>query len=361
MISYLIKNNFKIMFRNAVNILLLILAPLAVIAVLSSAFHALMEKYEGVESFKAGYRMEGEKNDTLILAMDTAAKEQGITFVNYGDADVKETMKRDRLGCFVVFEEGSYTVYEAEESKEEGQILEFFLHAFFENMSVYKGGGSVWPKTEEKIIKAEAAEHLPAIDSTDYYGIIYVIYFSWCTIVCGAGLFSAEKKYRMENRFRVSGISEIKLYLAKLLPLTMIVSAGIAVCTVMSVLLFGVHWGNVFWSALLVFAGILAAASMGLMFYAVSGNMVITVIAVFMLVWIWGFIGGSFETYIFSAHPESIKQLSPIYYENRAAVELSCMGKSDYTMKSLLISGTITILCSAVSVAAGIIRRRGRK
>ena len=54
MIRYLIKNNFKIMFRSVTNILLLLVAPLLVSAVLESAFSSLLEHYEQKERIDVG-------------------------------------------------------------------------------------------------------------------------------------------------------------------------------------------------------------------------------------------------------------------------------------------------------------------
>lgn len=48
MIRYLIKNNFKLMFRNTWSIVVMLLGPILVIVVLSSAFSELMKSYEGV-------------------------------------------------------------------------------------------------------------------------------------------------------------------------------------------------------------------------------------------------------------------------------------------------------------------------
>lgn len=44
--------------------------------------------------------------------------------------------------------------------------------------------------------------HAPAIDSTDYYGIVFIVYISWCAIVGGAGLFTNEKKNCIIERLR---------------------------------------------------------------------------------------------------------------------------------------------------------------
>ena len=97
------------------------------------------------------------------------------------------------------------------------------------------------------------------------------------------------------------------------------------------------------------------------MIYAIFDNMVITVILVFMAVWTWGFLGGSFETYLFSETPASVQHLSPIYYLNRSLVELSSMGTSDYVWRSLAISGAMTLVCSALAVFAATIRKRGKR
>ena len=73
-----------------------------------------------------------------------------------------------------------------------------------------------------------------------------------------------------------------------------------------------------------------------------------------------GFYGGSFETYIYSAHPESIKLLSPIYHINRALTELSCMGRSDYVGSAVGYAGLIVAASSIIAILFGQIRKRGR-
>ena len=159
----------------------------------------------------------------------------------------------------------------------------------------------------------------------------------------------------------VSGISDLKEYLSKFLPMVLMACEGLAIYGILSIVLLDVHWGNMALSAILVVLGIMAATALGLMVYAICDNMVVTVIIVFMLVWAWGFLGGSFETYIFSGTSEFLKKLSPIYYENRAVVELSCMGESEYVIKSIICSGVMVFVCSAIAVLAGALRRKGGK
>ena len=103
-----------------------------------------------------------------------------------------------------------------------------------------------------------------------------------------------------------------------------------------------------------------AASALGLMFQSITDNMIITVILTFSLVWIAGFFGGSFETYMFSDRPQILKELSPIYHCNRAMVEQAASGRTNYIPSAILYCAAIAVVSSLISVAANTIRRRGR-
>ena len=139
------------------------------------------------------------------------------------------------------------------------------------------------------------------------------------------------------------------------------VLAGIGVSAVISSLMLDVHWGNIFLSSLVVAFSIMAATAFGIMLYTITDSMVLTIILTFSIVWIWGFFGGSFETYMFSSLPESLKKISPIYHENRALIELLVQGKSDYLLSAMIFSAAIVIGCSAASIFVSNIKREGRK
>ena len=133
-----------------------------------------------------------------------------------------------------------------------------------------------------------------------------------------------------------------------------------AIATVITVLLYDIHWGAPLLSTVIVFLMIVAGTALAMMFYNISDSLVITIILQFIIVWFMGFFGGSFETYMFSSMPDSLKKLSPIYHGNRALVELSCMGKSDYVASAVIYSLTITVICSIIAIFAGYVRKRGK-
>lgn len=334
----------------------MLLGPVLVIAVLSSAFSELMKSYEGVEEFAAGYRQQGlQMGDGQTEQLKRAGKEAGILFYEYPEGDIQEIVEKNGLAGFVELTGDEYVVYTSADYETEGIVLRYFMN------KLMRAAGIAMLQTQERItLPEEELSYMPAIDARDYYGIIYIVYFCWCGIICATGVLSDEKKYGIGRRLAVSGMSEWKAYLGRYIPVILTTAAGMAAATGITILLYDIHWGRPLLSAFIVFVMILAGTALGMMLYNISDSLVITIIVQFTLVWIMGFLGGSFETYMFSSLPETLKNLSPIYHINRALVELSCMGESSYTAGAIWYSLVITVICSAVALLAGHIRKRGR-
>lgn len=358
MIRYLIKNNFKLMFRNTWSVVVMLLGPVLVIAVLSSAFSELMKSYKGMGEFVVGYRMqEAAEDNVMIESAKLAGEETDILFCEYPEGEIKDVMEKNGLAGFVEFSEEEYVVYTSDDYEVEGITLEYFMN------KVMDKGVDAFLQVQEKdeiVLPVEELEFMPAVNSRDYYGIIYIVYFCWCGMICATGVLSNEKKYGIVRRFQVSDISEMQNYLGKFIPITLTVAVGMAIATGITILLYDIHWGNPIMSMLIVFMMILAGSALGMMLYNISDSLVITIIMQFTIVWFMGFFGGSFETYMFSSTSDILKHLSPIYHGNRALVELSCMGESNYVASAVWFSLVITVICSAIAILACSIRKRGR-
>nr|WP_294530900.1 ABC transporter permease [uncultured Blautia sp.] len=236
------------------------------------------------------------------------------------------------------------------------QVIQAFLpdknHASIQD-------GNTLPDSQIQL-PIQELDFMPAITSSDYYGIVEIAYFNWCSLLFAAGFLSAEKKSKIGLRLRTSGLSSMQTYLGKLIPTVTFAGISTAVNMLFTHLIFHVHWGNLPFTILVMFLSTLAAVSLGLMLYSFSGNIVITIILLFICVWVFGFFGGSFESYMYSSSSDFLKQASPIYHVNRALVELSCMEKSDYVLSSSLYSSGIFLFCSAVSVLAGRLKKGGK-
>ena len=356
MIRYLIKNNFKLMFRNTWSVAVMLLGPILVIAILSSAFSELMKSYEGVDTFAVGYRIQ-EADDAMIEATKIAGEETGILFFEYPEGEIKEVMEKNELSGFVDFSKDKYTIYTSADYELEGITLEYFMNKVMNEVL----NNSLQIKEQAKIVlPVEQLEYMPAIDSVDYYGIIYIVYFCWCGMICATGVLSNEKKYGIVRRFQVSNISESQNFFGKFIPIVLTATGGMAIATIITVLLYDIHWGDPYLSIVIVFLMIAAGTALGMMLYNISDSLVITIILQFTIVWFMGFFGGSFETYMFSSTSDLLKQLSPIYHGNRALIELSCMGESSYVASSVIYSLAIAVICSIIAIFAGYVRKRGK-
>lgn len=358
MIRYLIKNNFKLMARNWVNVFLLILCPLLVSTVLISAFSTLLAKYEKVDSFKAGFSIEqGSKWETAESVMIESADKAGIVLVKYQNADPEQTIRNEDLGGFVTISDTGYRIYRTEDEKVKGMTLEYFFSVFFEQAAAAPAGAA---SAAEIALSVEHPEFTKAVDSKDYYGIAFLLYFAWCGILVAWTLLSSEKKIGIGKRFIVSGLSETQVTFAKFIPTTLSVFLGIGIACILSSVLFGVHFGNALVIAGLLLAMIAAAIALGLAIHSLTDNILVTIISLFALVWVMGFFGGSFETYMFSSHSKTLKMLSPIYHCNRAVIEYSAAGSTKFIPSALLYCGGITVFCLLLCVGVNNLRRRGR-
>ncbi len=358
MIAYLIKNNLKLMFRNKWTFLVLLVAPFLTIALLTSAFRSLMSVYEAPDEFSVGYR---ETGSFLSDSMDTvkdAGRDAGILLREYPDGDPSELMEKNELSAFIEFEDGKYTLYKSDDHKTEGEITEYFLgrvmnesaNTLLDMISPEAGLKSALPVTQTNF--------MPAIESNDYYGIIYIVYFGCLGITCAVGVLSNEKKYNIEKRYRICSLSSADLYFSRLIPAVAVSAASLLFEAVLTACVYDIHWGVPVMSAFIMLVMIIASISVGFFFYNLTKNIAATIVGFAAVIWIMGFFGGSFENYMYSSTPDTLKAISPIYHVNRALVELSCMGHSSYVSSALIYCAVIAAAASVLAIATDMIRKR---
>lgn len=360
MILYLMKNNFKLIFRNKLAVVVLLLGPLLTIALLSNAFNSLMQSYETPDRFSVGYRDHSTFLSGHMDAVKEAAEDAGIVMYEYPEGEPAALIANNALSAFVEFSDDAYRLYKSGDHKTEGMIAEYFFGQIMDGR-IQAAVSQIAPETAmTSALPVTELEFMPAVSSTDYYGIIYIIYFSSLGLVSATGLLSSEKKNGIEKKYQVCSVSPFGLFLARILPTAGVVIVSTLAETIVTVLLFDIHWGVPLLSGLIVCLMILAGCAFGFMLYSISQNIAVTIIAEFGVIWILGYLGGSFETYMYSGFSDTVKRISPFYHVNRALVELSCMGHSDFVPTALLFTAAVIIVCSLMSVSADMLRRRGR-
>lgn len=345
MLFILIKNNFKLMLRSKWILVVMVIGPILVISVLSNVFEEMMKSYQAPESFSVGYSIDKTSSFSVYMELiEEAAAESDIYLVEYSNQDALDVVEKNDCAAFIEFGSMDYTIYRVEGYETEGRILEYFITSLTSSMMMQSA--DLQP-VEIETVQLEA---MPEVESSDYYGIVYTVYFIWCCFISIAMVISSERKHHIQLKYQITLLSDLKLYLARVVPCIIISTLGIGISTLISTAAFEIKWGCIPLTILLLFVNIVAGAAVGVFFSTVFNNLAISITISFVGVWIAGFIGGSFQSYLFTRTSEFIKSLSPLYHVNRALVEYSALGSSSYTDSSMIYLGGIIVIFTLLSV-----------
>jgi len=336
----LIKNNIKLMLRNKVILAVMAILPVIIISLLSSIFEDLLSGSYSREDFTCGYQMiNTSEYENMEEQLKDALKENGITLKNYKEdyKDYEKGLKDEEYAVFISVDKKECTIYRNENKLTEAAIAEYIFSNYFEQfqnqvkiMTAMYEQGKQELKEYDNSITSEKIETDPVPSSIDYYGIVYVIFFSWCTPIVTAVVLASERSNRITKRFNISPMSRFSMYLGKLIPSVAAAVVLTAISTVISTLAFEIHWGNYLQTILIMVLQIFACNALGIVIFYLFNNTAISIALLWMLYMFFGLVGGTFATYMYSGMSKTMLRFSPMYYENRTLIEFATKGMSDY-------------------------------
>lgn len=341
-IIILTKNYLKLIFRAKSVLIITVVGALVVMAALTNVFHTLLDQAETNEDFTIGYEMDA---DSRYLPVEEFLKEgfeeEGMTVIEYTDADPDALIRDEKIDVFIDFEGDSYSIKGRSNDEIDARIVQYVLYNVDHIMN---GDMSKVQISSGKIDTREQA------DADTYYTIVQTVYFSSLCSVFLCLVYISERKQNIGIRFRSSTAGGVRIYLAKLFSCTLTSWLIMALITGgLAIFLFDIKLGCPFISISILLFAIFAFASFGMLFLIIFDNPAASIGLLFMVLWIAGYVGGTFETYMLSSVPDSVQELSPLYYVNRTLVELSVNGQSDYLGRCLIV---LTVM-STVSIALG--------
>ena len=359
----LIKNNFKLMFRNKWVFFFMTALPLIVMALLASVFEDMLGKNEDIGKIKAGYAILMEKEEErrefqeVFRNFIESCKENGIYLEEYDRAEYGDLLEKGMTDIFLAVTDKEMIIYRTEDKKIESMVLNGALSSLTQGIQTVRilqeylleNPASVQKLQEIQIQEKEyiTAERLsvnPLPSSMDYYGIIEVVYFAWAGMVSLSVVISNERKNRIENRFLTSPASKLSLYLGKAVPCILATAVESGITISLSVLFYKVHWGNIPASIGILLLLCTASGTVGVLLFYLFKSVVVSIAAGYLGLMTIGFLGGTFNMYMYS-YPQHIQKLSVQYYINRTLVEYSTMGESTYT------SGCIVFLPAIIFIS----------
>lgn len=354
MLAIMIKNNLKLMLRNKLMILLILISPIMVMGALSSAFDGLLQSDYEYETVKVGYAVQkGSILDTFLLENKEQFQEQKMELIQLEVSEGKEQIQTNEIDVFFVEDENEITVFSQSKNSIPTEMSEYILKMFYKEYgNVYREAlfSQIDPGFEAVVdFQTATLDSLTLSSAGNYYGIIEVVYFMWMMgMLFLTAVVQSERKNRISQRFISAPSNAFLIYLSKFIPAFVFSSIGTVVSCIVATALFDVQWQNLEGSVGIMFCCLLAGTAFGIAILYLVNNLAVSIIIAFGMIWFAGFVGGSFETYMFSAVSEKIKCLSPIYYVNRTLVEFSVKGTSDYAKPCVVFTLLIFVVFSGL-------------
>lgn len=366
MLLTLVKNNFKLMIRDRISILFLVFLPILLIALLSSAFSKIMNKDYSMESFNVGYNIEkGSDIEKTFPTFIDNFKENKIILSKMSKEKALEKVKDGSLAAYMDINDKEYTIYKEDKFNINAEI---FQNSMDSAMYLYDGNKvlisylaenkmplqiSSNHEENKKFIKAEYIKVEPMPDSSVYYGITEIIYIIWFGMMAVSSIVSDERKSGVTARIGLTNANSFILFLGKLIPAVCAVSVQVAIAAIVSTILMDVNWGNlILSSAGILILEIIASSAIGIAFSMIIKSQALVNVIIFILAFVFGFIGGTFQPYMYNFVGENISKLSPLYYTNRTLVEFSTKGYSNYTSGCVLILLSISVISIVIGITS---------
>lgn len=344
------KNNWRMMIRSKMLLILIMFSPIMVIAALSSAFNELLQNEYENGPISIGYEVieEGPLASFFRESKEMFA-ENNMDLVQYQEEVGKKLVQDGQLDAFMKEFKNDIIIYTQDQEGIPALLIQYVLEQYYTSYeNTYRKytletmGADTEAFVEFDTVKLEG---MKLASAENYYSIAQMVYFLWCSMLFLTAVVQSERKNHISRRFKAAPVNSFLIYLSKFLPCICMGACSATVTCTLSTLFFGMEWGNIPKMIGLIFLNILAGTAFGIVCIYLVKNMAVSVVMLFTFVWIFGFLGGSFETYMFSATPEKIKLLSPIYYVTRSLVEYSIMGHTEYAIKGSLVLIGITVVC----------------
>lgn len=267
MLLTLVKNNFKLMLRDKMSMLFLIVLPIFLVAVLSSAFSQEMNKNYTLKPFTVGYSIDAGSNIEKIFSnFIKAFEENKITLSKMTKDKALSGIKDGSIAAYVDINDDKYTIYKEDAFNINATIFEnsmdsaMYLYDGNKALMNYLVENKIPIKTEsgstienKKFVELETLKVDPMPSSIVYYGITEIVYVIWFGMLAVSVIVNNERKYGVTDRIGLTNASSFTLFLGKLIPSVLVVSIQIGIATIASTILMDVNWGN----SPLVSAGIL--------------------------------------------------------------------------------------------------------
>lgn len=373
MLLTLVKNNFKLLLRNKIMVGMFTIFPILLITILSSAFSLDLKNDYVLESFEVGYSIEkGTEIEPYFMVFKDQIKEIPVTFIEMTKDEALSALEDKKITCYVELNDQKYTLYKNQGLDINTIIVETTLDAGLylydgikELQSLTPDGSLVSDSTQpskdtteflDEFINISKLDADPIPEAQDYYGIVQLVYIIWFGIASCITFADTERKSGVVYRIALSKANASILFLGRFIPTVFSLCFQVGIALITSTILLKINWGPYpLLSFGILLLEIIAISAFGTTISFIIKNVSLINIGTYVASFIFGMLGGCFQTYMYNVD-ESLAKWSPLYYINRTLVELSTKGYSAYLNKSIILLMSVI----GLSLIIGVIYSRVR-
>lgn len=362
MLEIIIKET-KDFLRDKSNVFFFLIFPILLVFLLGNLLSGLDKAEETIGELRIHYMIETEElMDILPIEgfIKGVSDEQNILFDKTEDLNASKDMVADgKIAATIVFTNNPMEI----------QIYEGMDRIKNRTISAMINGFSQVNKAVKVIIKSNPMTIMDSMKSVnsdanfirqkdlginrtmlDYYAITMMSMLSFMSIMLGTMCFMGERQFKTIRRLKIAPISQVKLFLAKILGMLPQVILQISILMIVSVFVFGANYSSNLLDNLYLFFMFLAITFTVILIGAVIGLFVKInpSVITFPVMWVMMFLSGTYSKEIFI---DGLTQLLPIYQVQEAAFDLAIFGR--YNRANIVI--VVCLLISIIMLIIGAI------
>ncbi|MBF0746702.1 ABC transporter permease [Gemella sp. 19428wG2_WT2a] len=368
-IYYIAKSEILRIYRNKKHLFMLILFPILMITILSTAFKENFTSTYTLPKMSISYYLSSSNkdyNDNFLKFVTTVSSEVDIEFKKINSEEFnneKEKLENGELTALIKTEDDkSLTVFLNNIKKDNADFVTLLLKVFIDTEQTLTAVASEFPEklqnikeVNEDLVNKKVIESKTGSTSTDYYTIsMYTLMGLYGLSLC-TELFFTERKLKTLDRISISKSSKLEIIFGKFLGYLGIMTIQLSILFVFSIYVMKANWGNQYWIiGLLTFSLIFFTAATSLFLSTFFKNKKLISNVINLIIPILGLLGGSYiplSTFQ-SELLNTLSFLSPLKWMNDSIFYLIFGGSWNPIAGTLLINlglGTLLLVLAIFS------------
>lgn len=367
----IILTSFRSFYRNKTSLFLCIIFPSLLTYLLGSMLDGFYHGDNAIDSINIACILgeETSLSKPVEQYLDTLT-EEGIVTIGEETAleEAQKKLKSGEIDGILAMEGAGFTLYEGTDSvanRTLRTLLSCYLRMEASYVAAYEQTGdfSILQDIGQQETKREENGHISFQglgenqSMMDYYAVamlVMIIFFA--CLIAGSDNITEDKKLHTQERIELSSLHPVKGYLGRVIGSLPMCAVQIGAMMLTSVFLFQARYCDT-WQNNLPLIAMFFAVSFAVLTFASLLALLLPISPVLILLplsWIMLALSGTFAKDI---HISGVSEWMPSYQIQQAAFDLTVFGRRDGTMKVIIVSGLLFLIC----FAAGMILSGRRK